>query len=38
MNQGKILEVVGARVDIDFSGGELPAMFIRLGNAGTIRC
>ena len=24
MNQGKILEVVGARVDIDFSGGELP--------------
>ena len=21
MNQGKILEVVGARVDIDFSGG-----------------
>ena len=24
MNQGKILEVVGARVDIDFSEGELP--------------
>jgi F-type H+-transporting ATPase subunit beta len=24
MNQGKILEVVGARVDIDFSGGALP--------------
>ncbi len=24
MNQGKILEVVGARVDIDFSGGTLP--------------
>ena len=24
MNQGKILEVVGARVDIDFSDGELP--------------
>ena len=24
MNEGKILEVVGARVDLDFSGGELP--------------
>lgn len=24
MNQGKILEVVGARVDVDFSGGKLP--------------
>ena len=24
MNQGKILEVVGARVDLDFSGGALP--------------
>ena len=24
MNEGKILEVVGARVDIDFSGGTLP--------------
>ena len=24
MNQGKVLEVVGARVDLDFSGGELP--------------
>ena len=24
MNEGKILEVVGARVDVDFSGGELP--------------
>ena len=24
MNQGKILEVVGARVDIDFSEGKLP--------------
>ena len=24
MNQGKVLEVVGARVDIDFSEGELP--------------
>ena len=24
MNQGKVLEVVGARVDLDFSGAELP--------------
>ena len=24
MNQGKVLEVVGARVDLDFSGTELP--------------
>jgi len=24
MNQGKVLEVVGARVDLDFSEGELP--------------
>jgi len=24
MNQGKVLEVVGARVDLDFSGSELP--------------
>ena len=24
MNQGKVLEGVGARVDLDFSGGELP--------------
>ena len=24
MNQGKVLEIVGARVDLDFSEGELP--------------
>lgn len=24
MNEGKVLEIVGARVDLDFSGGELP--------------
>ena len=26
MNQGKVLEVVGARVDLDFSGAELPGI------------
>ena len=27
MNEGRITEIVGVVVDVDFSGGELPAIY-----------